>query len=107
MTTPTQISALSTEYVKVRVRARASGADYNPTGDTVTMSFISKAELRPVTGDWKTASWETANSEYYARCLVGPTGGTITLTPGVWYVWVKVTDGPEVPVLRAGTLTVF
>jgi hypothetical protein len=61
----------------------------------------------PVSGDWKTAEWETAGTKRYARCLVGP-GGTTTLAKGLWAVWVKLTDNPEIPVKKAdGMLEVF
>ena len=80
----------------------------NPTADTVTMAFTA-AGVDPVLGDYKTASWETdattTPSTYYARCLVGP-GGTVTLAAGTYEVWVKITDSPEVPVKRSGTLVV-
>lgn len=97
------ISSLSKEYIRVAVSAKESGTAVDPTSDTVTMAFVTTDE--PVSGDFKTASWETDNGKYYARCLVGP-GGTITLSDGLYSVWVKVTDSPEVPVLKAGTLMV-
>jgi hypothetical protein len=100
--------ASSLEYVRVPVRAEKSGAAYAPTGDTVQLAFLTSAAA-PSGGDWKTASWDTDSSTYpatyWAQCLVGP-GGTTTLTAGVWTVWVKVTDSPEVPVKRAGQIKV-
>ena len=33
---------------------------------------------------------------------MGP-GGEVTLAAGIWRIWVRVTDNPEVPVLRAGS----
>ena len=104
-----QISTASLEYVRVQVSATASGAAVDPTGDTVNMAFLADADA-PVSGDWKTASWETDTSTepdtYWARCLIG-TGGAVALTAGDYHVWVKVTDSPEVPVLRAGQLRVI
>lgn len=104
------ISRNSTEYVRVPVAARSSGAAVDPTADTVTMAFLAGAGP-PESGDWKTASWDTDASTYpptyRAQCLIGPTGGTVTLTAGVWSVWVKVTDSPEVPVKRAGQIKIF
>lgn len=96
------ISAASTEYVKVAVFATKAGQVINPTSDTVQMAFTNAP---PQVGDWKAASWETAAPSYLARCLVGPSG-TITLAPGTYDVWVKVTDIPEVPVKNAGRLDV-
>lgn len=102
------ISTASLAYVLVPVRARAAGAAYDPTADTVAMAFTAAAAT-PVTGDWKTASWETdattTPDTYYARCLVG-TGGTVALTAATYTVWVKITDNPETPVLRAGLVRV-
>ena len=104
-----EISAVSLEYVKVPVSAREDGAVVDPTADTVQMAFLTSGS--PGVSDWKSGSWETdatTNPDtYYARCLVGPSGGTITLTAGSTYqVWVKVTDNPETPVKRAGLLRV-
>lgn len=105
---PHQISTASTEYVLARVTARVSGGFANPTTNTVQMAFLA-TQLAPISGDWKSASWETdAVSEpdtYYARCLVGP-AGTVTLAAGDYEVWVKITDSPENPVLRCGQLRV-
>jgi hypothetical protein len=103
------MSTLSLEYVRVRVQATESGAAQDPTGDTVAMAFVAAA-VNPGGTDWKTASWETDTTTtpdtYYARCLVGP-AGTVTLAAGTYDVWVKVTDSPEIPALRAGSLEVF
>jgi hypothetical protein len=94
--------------VRVKVAAKLNGASVNPTADTVTMAFMS-GSATPTSGDWKTASWDTdpttSPPTYRARCLVGP-AGTVTLTPGLWNVWVKVVDSPEVPVLHGGPLKV-
>ena len=88
--------------------AKQSGAAVNPTADTVTMAFTA-AGVDPVPGDYKTSTWETdattTPSTYYARCLVGP-AGTVALAAGTYEVWVKITDSPEVPVKRSGTLVV-
>ena len=103
------ISRASTEYVRVPVGAESSGAAVNPTADTVTMAFLAGAGP-PESGDWKTASWDTDATTYpptyLAQCLIGPSGGTVTLTAGVWSVWVKVTDSPEVLVRRAGQIKI-
>jgi hypothetical protein len=103
------ISAASKQYVRVVVAAKVAGQSIDPTGDAVAMAFLSNSAA-PASGDWKTASWDAADTTsavpvYRARCLVGP-GGDTTLTPGIWTVWVKVTDNPEVPVLSCGPLKV-
>ncbi len=102
------ISSASKEYVRVLVRAWDSGSQVDPTSLTVQMAFLPPTTSTPSTGDWKTASWETDSTttptSYYARCLVGT---AVTLTAGVYTVWVKVSGSPEVPVLRAGELQVI
>jgi hypothetical protein len=95
----------SLQYVKAPVSAVVDGAAYDPTSDTVQMAFTAVG-VDPVSGDWKTAGWETISGRYYARCLVGP-GGTIDLAVGSYTVWVKVTDSPEIPILRSGGLRVY
>jgi len=99
-------SALSTEYVRVAIDA---GVD--PTADSVQMAFPVTG-VAPVVGDWKSATWETDSSTtpptYYARCLVGPAPGLITLTAGRLYdVYVKVADNPETVVRNTGALAVL
>jgi hypothetical protein len=77
-------------------------------GDGAAMAFPSRG-VAPVSGDWKTAAWETDSTTtpatYYARLLVGP-GGT-AYQAGTYDVYVKVTDNPEIPVLLAGELVFF
>lgn len=98
------ISALSTEYVRVPVLTT-----FNPTNDVVQFAFLVDG-TQPSSGDWKAGSWETDTingiTTYYARCLIGPTGGTMTLVAGSYRIWLKITDNPEVPVRIAGTLIV-
>lgn len=103
------VSSLTLQYIKVAVGAIDSGASVVITSGTVTMAFTTIG-TEPVSGDWKTASWETDATRnpdrYYARVLVGPSG-TVTLADGSYDVWVKVTGvGSEVPIVRAGRLTV-
>ncbi len=104
----TEISTASLEYVRVRVAATSSGAAVNPTGDSVSMAFLA-TNAAPVSGDWKTATWDTDPTTtpvtYRAQCLVGPSG-TVTLAAGTYTVWVKVTDSPEVAVKRCGQVKV-
>lgn len=101
-------SVLSLEYVRIPVSAKTSGVAVNPTSDSVLMAFPLEG-VDPIVGDWKTATWETdastSPSTYFARCLVGP-AGTITLAVGVYDVWVKITDSPEIPARHAGSLEI-
>ena len=98
------LSALSLEYLRYQVTANVLGVPYTPTADTVQFAF-------PATGvapsSWFSGSWETVGgSTYFARCLVGPSGGVVTLAAGNYDVYIKITDSPEVPVRKVGTLTV-
>ena len=104
------ISSLSKEYVKVQVTFTVGGVETDPTADTVQMAFKAPG-VDPGAGDWQTASWEVDTTVAtkpirYARCLVGPGGGTITLAKGPYEVWVKIGDTPETPVKMAGLLQV-
>ena len=106
--TALRISVQSTEYVNVPVSARVAGSAVNPTADVVAMALPYRG-VAPVSGDWKTASWETDSTTtpatHYARLLVGP-GGT-AYQVGSFDVYVKVTDNPEIPVLLAGEVVFF
>ena len=102
------LSSLDLEYVRVRVYAETNGVAVDPTADTVEMAFIA-GDANPTSPDWKAASWETDSTTvpatYYARCLVG-TGGTVALAAGLYQVWTRITDSPEVPVKKSGQLQI-
>ena len=104
MTTTVVLSSLSLEYVRVAVTIKRLGVEVDPTTDTVQMAFTAVG-VEPVSADWKSASWETVDGEYIARCLVGPTG-TVTLSDNMYTIWVKVADDPEIPVRPVGRLRV-
>lgn len=57
--------------------------------------------------DWQEAEWAgtVASNTRDALLLIGP-GTDMALTPGRYWVWVKIQYGAEVPVLRAGELTI-
>lgn len=100
------IYAVSAEYVRVSVAASVNGTDIDPTGDAVQLAFTLQGAL-PGAGDWKTASWETDPTQlppiHYARALVGPSG-VVQLAPGLYDVFLKVIDNPELPVKKSGPL---
>lgn len=105
-----RISAGSTEYVKVQIEP-PSGV--NPSSDPVAFCFATTPEL-PETPTWDTGSWETitnpaGDADYFARCLIGPSSSPLVqLTAGRYYVFVKVTDDPAIPVkLADGQLEVY
>lgn len=96
-------SSIATKYVHADVFS-----DKDPTADAVSFAFTVPG-TDPVTGDWKSAAWKTTwlNGRATARCLVGPTGGVITLTKATWAYWVRVTDSPETPIELVGTIEIF
>lgn len=101
------ISTLSTVYVKSRIMATKNGSVYNPTSDVIEVAFKGLG-ASPAAPDWHAAAWETAGTGvYYARLLVGPTGGLV-LAAGTYRMWVRVTDSPEVPVIEVpGTVRIY
>lgn len=103
-----RISVLSTTYVMCRVSATENGAAINPTSGTAHFAFIPESQdnASPAASAWVAGSWETGTDEYWARCLVGPSG-TTTLAAGSYDVWVKVTKAPETVVSRVGTLSIY
>lgn len=102
------ISALSKEFVVIPVAVtEADGDPANPTNAVVEIAFVA-ADTDPIEADWFDAEWETVGTTYYAKVLVGPTSSTITFTADTTYdVYVRVSDSPERPVLRATPLHTF
>lgn len=105
-------SVLATEYVRIWVQATKNGAVYNPTTATVAVAFT-LGGVDPVTADWTAGAWETdtdvpgtPSTRYYVVLLVGPGTSGKVLAEGIWSVWVKITDSPEIPVRNVGTLTI-
>lgn len=101
-------SVLATLQVQVPVSALLNGQiNYNITGDIVQFAFMIPGQ-NPGVGDWHNGSWITnPGPVYMAQCLVGP-AGTVTLAVGVYTIWIKVIDNPEifVPAGGVGTLTI-
>lgn len=107
-----QIAVSSLEKIRVRIESsNDQGQPVNPTTDTVQFAFTADRMTEPQSGDWVLGSWSTwapggtIKPVYRAVCLVGP-GGAKTLTAGRYWIWVRVTDNPEIPVLSAGELQV-
>lgn len=96
------ISVVSTEYVRVPISITKNGVTFDPTSDSLSMSFGPTAAAPTI---FHTGTWEVAGTNTFALCLIGP-GGNVQLTPGTWFVYVKVTDSPEVPVKYAGTIQI-
>lgn len=111
------MNILDTSTVNVKVPVSASqlpGTITNPTIYPVYMAFTTSEPSAPsVPGGgsgWNVASWQTVNQTYYAVCLQGPLLGAVNLSQGSYNIYVQVGDATtpangEVPVLRAGTLT--
>jgi hypothetical protein len=99
-------SSLSLEYIRVPVSVKESGIAIDPTSDTVALAF-------PVEGvapsQWEPGTWETdattVPTTYLVRVLVGPSGD-VELTAGLYDVWVRISDNPEIPARKAGNLQI-
>ncbi len=83
----------SKEFLSVPVTLTGDAVPVNPT---VHMAVI-PVRTHPVATDWRVAQWLTTR----ARILLDG-----TLAPGVYGVWVRVTDVDEVPIRYAGQLTI-
>lgn len=103
--TPTRLPASSLESVSVGVMATLNGSAVDPTGSSVAFGFASHG-AEPDPEDYVDGGWETTGSGFVATCLVG-TGGAAELEPGLYGVWAKLTDDPEIPVSRVGDLGVY
>lgn len=98
-----EIRADSTEYATASVTT-----DHDLTGSTIEVALPVTGEA-PVTyhtaevvgvADLGTGKWKATY-----RVLLGP-GGPVALTAGTYDWIVKITDSPEIPVRKAGTVTV-
>ena len=105
-----RISSTSKETVRVRVNAKVAGAVPNLSLLTVEMAII-PGTRKPVTGDWKAATWDTdatsTPTAYRAQIVVGPGSTVGALAPGVYYAWARVTDTGERPELNGGAFEVY
>lgn len=103
------ISSLTKEYVLVEVVTSVGGVVQDPTGDVVEFAAAAPG-TEP--SSWTAGSWETDTTTdpdtYHARILVSGTGGggSLALADGTYDLWVRITDSPERPARRAGTLIV-
>jgi len=93
----------SLEYLPVKVQSFKLGAPYDPTSDPVQIALPIINESPTL---FKDATWQTVDGDYIAEILVGPSGD-FNLDTGDYDIIVKITDSPEVPVLRAGRLSII
>lgn len=101
-------SVLDTEYLVYPVSFVIGGTAQNPTGDPVAFAFMpNPADANPGSGDWHTGSWVTSGSgTYLAQVLVGPANGGVVLAVGLYNVWIRITDSPEVPIQQIDLLQI-
>src|SRR5688572_15876877 len=103
-----RIDSTSLARVQAGVEADADGLPYDPTAATVQFAHLTSGLDKPDPGDWKTGSWDvTRIGTYVAQCNVGP-GGAVTLSPGNYYTWIKITDpvAGEIPIEQIAKLIV-
>lgn len=97
----------SRQYVQAQVTATVAGQSYNPTVDVVEFAFTTGND-RPVT--WYTGNWDTTptngTNAYWAQILIGPGSSGPVLAVGRYFVWVRITDNPEQPIIPVGWLAI-
>lgn len=102
-------SHLSLKNIFLPVAATKLGLPYNPTGDIVQFAFMPTPTQVPQPADLVSGAWEIWTTDalypYRAKCLVGP-GGTIALGIGIYIIYVKITDNPEIPFDPVGQLQI-
>jgi hypothetical protein len=92
------IPASSTEYLHVP----ATVTGFDPATAPVRIAVVAHGD-NPAPTEWQTADWGDGE----AHILIGPDGGTLTLTRGNYRVWAAVDPpGAENLVRLAGTLTI-
>ena len=101
-------AAASLQYVVSGPVSKTDGADL--TLDEVEMAFLPYG-TGPSEADWVPASWVPGGPPYQAATLIAGTDvvstlpvETVVLEEGVYAVWVRVTDNPEIPAKVAGRL---
>ncbi len=104
-------SSLTTEFIRVPIAASEDGFAIDPTQDTVRLAIVATGTT-PTTLDWHLGSWESDSSstpvEHFARLLVGPAAAPpIVLTAGLYDVFVKISDDPEIVVRDTGALAII
>lgn len=100
MTVGVEIPSVSTEYARVRLTA-----DVELGTQVVELAFLASSTAEPEAGDWETATWlGDAGTTRHAGVLVGP--GALVLAEGTYWIWWRIADTPEIPVRKAGRITV-
>lgn len=99
------ISTASTEYVQVPVRATDNGVVVDLGSATVEMAFTRGDAPATWYESGVDADTSSTPTTYRVQCLIGPSG-EVALGVGLWQVWVRITDSPEIVVKQAGSLKV-
>lgn len=103
------ISSLSNETIwqeATMTHPVAGAQDLRPY--TVEMAIVALG-TGPVETDWFAAAWEAqpnSAGEYLAYAEIGP-NGLITLTAGLYQVWLRITLAAETPVIRGDTIDIY
>ena len=97
------IAVTSTEYVHANITATANGTPITVASPPQVAFLPASNTNNPATEDWLTGEWNGSQ----ARILVGPNGGTVTLEPGAYKMWISFAAGLETPVKRVGQVTVY
>lgn len=106
-----KLSVLATEYVLIPVTETEQGTGVDPTTQVVQVAATAPSTA-PIEDDWHNGDWEADvtdadNPVYSARLLIGPDGGALELTAGLWELHVRITDNPETVVRHASSLWVY
>lgn len=107
--TPTTISSLSRETLRVQVAATQDGKLVDPTTGDVEFAFVSSGNP----DSWNTGEFcsDVDQEKFFAEIIVGqtedPTPSGIDLAVGTHTVWVRVTLDSEVVVKNVGKLKVI
>lgn len=97
----------SIEFVPVIVEAAPAGQVYDPTGDSIQYQFVARG-ANPSPSGWHPGAWEIITNgntpQFRALCLAGPGQVYVPAQNTLVWLFIKITDNPEVPVL--GPMTV-
>jgi hypothetical protein len=92
----TEIDSTSKEYVGAPITEK-TGIDV--TADVVELAFT--ATRLSAGAVWTPGTWETIDGRPWAVTVIGPGSDYGPLAVGRYWVKVRVTDSPEIPVLTS------
>lgn len=101
----------SCEYHRWRVGATVNGQPIDPTADPLAFALSTAVDahgepIEPTNG-FVNGVWENPAPTVYLACLLSGPSGAVTPDKGTYYVWMRVTDTPEVPLRLIDTLKVL